>query len=150
MCSGPSSPEGSSRRRLMGPDVPLHRAFLPHVEDRSTPHAAARRFFDRAPPIFVHFLNILRSVIYALPKCEVELNMRPEEGWVGIDEVAAHLRVARESIYRWVESKGFPAHRAGRLLRFRLSEVDKWMLCGGGDGERERKIVRTKASERNA
>lgn len=59
--------------------------------------------------------------------------MAPEEGWVGIEEVAAHLRVAKESIYRWVDSKGFPAHRVGRLLRFKLSEVDEWVTAGGGD-----------------
>lgn len=59
--------------------------------------------------------------------------MAPEEGWVGIEDVAAHLRVAKESIYRWVESKGFPAHRVGRLLRFKLSEVDEWVHKSGGD-----------------
>ncbi len=59
--------------------------------------------------------------------------MAPEEGWVGIEDVAAHLRVAKESIYRWVDSKGFPAHRVGRLLRFRLSEVDEWVTASGGD-----------------
>lgn len=58
--------------------------------------------------------------------------MTAEEGWVGVEEVAAHLRVAKESIYRWVESKGFPAHRVGRLLRFKLSEVDKWVQNSGG------------------
>lgn len=59
--------------------------------------------------------------------------MPTEEGWVGIEEVAAHLRVAKESIYRWVVSKGFPAHRVGRLLRFKLSEVDEWVTASGGD-----------------
>ena len=49
--------------------------------------------------------------------------MDPGEGWVGVADVAAHLQVARDSIYRWVDSKGFPAHRVGRLLRFKLSEV---------------------------
>ena len=44
--------------------------------------------------------------------------MATEEGWVGVAEVAAHLQVARDSIYRWVDAKGFPAHRVGRLLRF--------------------------------
>jgi excisionase family DNA binding protein len=58
--------------------------------------------------------------------------MAPEEGWVGIEDVAAHLRVAKESIYRWVDSKGFPAHRVGRLLRFKLSEVDEWVMASGG------------------
>ena len=58
--------------------------------------------------------------------------MAPQEGWVGIEEVAAHLRVAKESIYRWVDSKGFPAHRVGRLLRFKLSDVDAWVTASGG------------------
>ena len=58
--------------------------------------------------------------------------MASEEGWVGIADVATHLRVARDSIYRWVETKDFPAHRVGRLLRFRLSEVDEWVKTGGG------------------
>lgn len=58
--------------------------------------------------------------------------MAPEERWVGVAEVAAHLQVAKESIYRWIESKDFPAHRVGRLLRFKLSEVDEWVTTSGG------------------
>ena len=57
--------------------------------------------------------------------------MASQEAWVGIADVAAHLSVARDSIYRWVEAKDFPAHRVGRLLRFRLSEVDDWVKAGG-------------------
>lgn len=58
--------------------------------------------------------------------------MAAQEGWVGIEEVAAHLQVAKESVYRWVQSKCLPAHRVGRLLRFKLSEVDNWVqACGG-------------------
>jgi len=57
----------------------------------------------------------------------------PEEGWVGVEDVAPHLRVANESIHRWIDSKGFPAHRVGRLLRFKLSEVDEWVQARGGD-----------------
>ena len=62
--------------------------------------------------------------------------MATEEGWVSIAEVAAHLRVTKASIYRWVDAKGFPARRVGRLLRFRLSEVDEWVKAGGDDSER--------------
>jgi excisionase family DNA binding protein len=61
--------------------------------------------------------------------------MSPDEQWVGVDDVAGHLRVARDSVYRWVETKGLPAHRVGRLLRFKLSEVDAWVQAGGGEGE---------------
>ena len=59
--------------------------------------------------------------------------MASEEGWVGIADVAAHLSVGKDSIYRWVDSKNFPAHKVGRLLRFRLSEVDEWVRAGGGN-----------------
>ena len=34
--------------------------------------------------------------------------MASEEGWVGIADVAAHLSVAKDSIYRWVDTKEFP------------------------------------------
>ena len=44
-----------------------------------------------------------------------------------MEDVATHLRVAKDSVYRWVNTKGFPAHRVGPLLRFRLSEVDEWV-----------------------
>lgn len=63
---------------------------------------------------------------------DIGAEMVIEESWVGVEEVAAHLRVAKASIYRWVESKGFPAHRVGRLLRFKLSEVDEWVKNSGG------------------
>ena len=61
--------------------------------------------------------------------------MASEEPWVGIAEVAAHLQVAKDTVYRWVDAKGFPARRVGRLLRFRLSEVDEWVKAGGDDSE---------------
>ena len=71
--------------------------------------------------------------VNALSGHETGPEMAPEEGWVGVEEVAAHLRLAKQSVYWWIESKGFPAHRVGRLFRFKLSEVDKWIKSGGGD-----------------
>ena len=61
--------------------------------------------------------------------------MPNEERWVDVEEVAAHLGVGKESIYRWIDKKGLPARRVGRLLRFKLSEVDAWVQAGGGGNE---------------
>jgi len=62
--------------------------------------------------------------------------MSTEERWVDVAEVATHLGVRRESVYRWIDAKGLPAHKVGRLLRFKLSEIDEWVRGGGGgDGE---------------
>jgi excisionase family DNA binding protein len=62
------------------------------------------------------------------------------EPWVSVDRVASHLGVAKDSVYRWIETRDLPAHRVGRLWKFRLSEVDKWIEAGGaGQNEAPRK-----------
>jgi excisionase family DNA binding protein len=57
--------------------------------------------------------------------------MPAKERWVSVEDVAAHLGVNKDSIYRWIEKMGLPAHRVGRLFRFKLSEIDKWVESGG-------------------
>jgi excisionase family DNA binding protein len=61
------------------------------------------------------------------------------EPWVSVDEVASHLGVAKDSVYRWIEKKGLPAHRMGRLWKFRISEVDEWVLGGDAADDEARK-----------
>ena len=58
------------------------------------------------------------------------------EPWVAVEVVAAHLDVAKDSVYRWIESKHLPAHRVGRLWKFKLSEIDRWVRAGGADSSR--------------
>jgi excisionase family DNA binding protein len=61
--------------------------------------------------------------------------MNTEERWVDVGEVATHLGVRRESVYRWIEAKGLPAHKVGRLFRFKLSEIDEWVRAGSAEDE---------------
>lgn len=49
------------------------------------------------------------------------------EPWSSVDELARHLGVAKDSIYRWIENRHLPAHKIGRLWKFKLSEVDDWV-----------------------
>lgn len=53
------------------------------------------------------------------------------EPWVSVEDVATHLGVAKDSVYRWNETRGLPAHKLGRLRKFRLSEIDGWVERGG-------------------
>ncbi|QKE41973.1 MAG: helix-turn-helix domain-containing protein [Ferrovum myxofaciens] len=55
------------------------------------------------------------------------------EPWVSVEQIAEHLGVTRDSIYRWIDSKGLPAHRIGRLWKFKISEVDDWVRAAGAD-----------------
>jgi excisionase family DNA binding protein len=55
------------------------------------------------------------------------------EPWLSVEQITEHLGVKRDSIYRWIDRKGLPAHRVGRLWKFKASEVDEWVRAGGSD-----------------
>jgi excisionase family DNA binding protein len=55
------------------------------------------------------------------------------EPWTSVDDVARHLGVAKDSIYRWIDRRNLPGHRIGRLWKFKLSEVDDWVRAGGAN-----------------
>ncbi len=51
----------------------------------------------------------------------------PTEKWSSLDEVASHLGVSKDTLYRWIANKQMPAHKIGRLWKFKISEVDEWV-----------------------
>ncbi len=53
----------------------------------------------------------------------------PIEPWVTLQDVATHLQLAEDTIHRWIK-RGLPATKAGRVWRFKLSEVDSWVRSG--------------------
>jgi excisionase family DNA binding protein len=55
------------------------------------------------------------------------------EPWVTAQQVSLHLGVAKDTVYRWRERRGMPAHRIGKPWKFQLSEVDEWVRTGGAD-----------------
>ena len=57
--------------------------------------------------------------------------MSEQEPWASVEDVAKHRGIARDTVYRWIESKALPAHKIGRLWKFKLSEVDEWVRSGG-------------------
>jgi len=59
------------------------------------------------------------------------LPVHEHEPWVSVDEVAKHLGIAKDTVYRWIDSKALPGHRVGRLWKFKLSKVDAWIEAGG-------------------
>jgi excisionase family DNA binding protein len=53
------------------------------------------------------------------------------ERWLNVEEIAHHLGVAPVTVYRWLEKDTMPAHRVGKLWKFKASEVDQWVKQGG-------------------
>ena len=52
------------------------------------------------------------------------------EPWVSLDQIASHLGVSRDTVYRWIDQQHMPAHKVGRLWKFQISEVDEWVRVG--------------------
>ena len=52
------------------------------------------------------------------------------ERWVSVQKVADHLGVNKDTIDKWIDARGLPAHRVGRLWKFQLGEVDAWVRDG--------------------
>lgn len=49
------------------------------------------------------------------------------EQMLTVTELADSLQVRRSWVYGRSRSSDFPTHRVGRYLRFRLSEVERWI-----------------------
>jgi len=57
------------------------------------------------------------------------------ERWYSVGEIATHLGVVRETVYRWIDRKGLPAHRIGKFWKFKVPEVDMWARSEQQQGE---------------
>ena len=56
--------------------------------------------------------------------------VRTEEKWVNLADVAEHISVSQDTIRNWLKSGKLPTIKAGKQYKFRLSEVDKLLEDG--------------------
>ena len=52
------------------------------------------------------------------------------EKWSSLEEIAEHIQVHKDTIRLWIKKGEIPAHKIGRLWRFKISEVDEWVRSG--------------------
>lgn len=59
-----------------------------------------------------------------------ELELK-EDKWIGIDETAEYLGVNKDTIRNWIKKDNeIPAHKVGKLWKFKKSELDEWIKSG--------------------
>lgn len=51
--------------------------------------------------------------------------------WLSVEEIAEYLGVSKDTVYAWISKRSMPAHRIGRLWKFKAEEVDVWVRSGG-------------------
>jgi excisionase family DNA binding protein len=53
-----------------------------------------------------------------------------EDRWLSVEEMAKYLGVSNDTVYRWIDGHNMPAHKMGRLWKFKRDEVDQWVKSG--------------------
>lgn len=74
----------------------------------------------------------MKSIRRASLGLEVEMTDR----WLSVEEIAGYLGVSKDTVYAWINKRNMPAHRIGRLWKFKSEEIDEWVRSGGAaEGE---------------
>ena len=60
-----------------------------------------------------------------------------DDRWLSVDEICTYLGIGRDTIYKWIDKKNLPAHRVGRLWKFKKDEVDDWVRTEGAGKTRQ-------------
>lgn len=53
-----------------------------------------------------------------------------EDNWIGISEAAEYLGVNKDTIRNWIKKTDIPAHKVGKLWKFKKRELDDWVKSG--------------------
>jgi excisionase family DNA binding protein len=49
-----------------------------------------------------------------------------------IRDVAEFMQLSEQTIQRYVQNREIPFHKIKKVIRFRVSEIEKWIDAGGG------------------
>lgn len=52
------------------------------------------------------------------------------EKWIGIEEAAGYMDVTKDTVRNWIKRTDIPAHKIGKLWKFKKSELDVWIKSG--------------------
>ena len=76
--------------------------------------------------------NIMRyiRVIMLISRSGGENMSEINEKWSSLEETAEYLGVTKDTIRSWIKKTDIPAHKVGRLWKFKFSEVDEWVKSG--------------------
>lgn len=54
-----------------------------------------------------------------------------DDKWIGIEEAADYIGVNKDTVRNWIKKEcDIPAHRVGKLWKFKRSELDSWIKSG--------------------
>ena len=62
----------------------------------------------------------------------VNEDRRMKDNYIGLEEAAEYLDIKPVTLRSWIKKKNvnLPAHRIGKLWKFKKSELDEWIKSG--------------------
>ena len=70
-------------------------------------------------------------------RCVIDTKMKGDnmdqiimDSWISLEEAAAYLGVKKETVRAWIKKTDIPAHKIGKLWKFKRSELDEWVKSG--------------------
>lgn len=76
------------------------------------------------------FERALIIMLLCAKKKGIAMTDNYNENWISITEAAEHLGVTKDSIRNWIKKTDIPAHKIGKLWKFKKSELDEWVKSG--------------------
>ena len=59
------------------------------------------------------------------------MNIENNDKWINLEKAAEYLSVNKDTIRNWIrKGTGIPAHKIGKLWKFKKSELDEWVESG--------------------
>lgn len=60
-----------------------------------------------------------------------DMTIENNDKWINLEEAADYLSVNKDTIRNWIrKDNGVPAHKIGKLWKFKKSELDEWIKSG--------------------
>ena len=71
-------------------------------------------------------------VYFTNRRCDYMIdNNLMDDNYISIDDAAAYLGIKTVTLRNWIKKKpDIPAHRVGKLWKFKRSELDEWIASG--------------------
>ena len=58
------------------------------------------------------------------------MNQINEDKWISLEDAANYMDVTKDTVRNWIKKTDIPAHKIGKLWKFKKSELDEWIKSG--------------------
>ena len=72
--------------------------------------------------------RIAFDVRASVPRAFREEGEMMEKKYIGVKDLALYLGIKVSTVYSWIHSRKIPYYKVGRLPKFDLGEIEKWMI----------------------